>query len=87
MRTTIDAAGRVVIPKDIRKAAGLEAGSEVEIDIDDDGKVFIQVVPIEVKIVKRGRLFVMVPTKPIARKTTTEEVNAVRDAIRERRSR
>jgi AbrB family looped-hinge helix DNA binding protein len=87
MKTTIDAAGRIVIPKDIRKAAGLAAGSEVEIDVGDDGKISIQVAPIEVKLVKRGRVFVMVPTKPIATKITTEKVNAIRDALRERRIR
>jgi hypothetical protein len=59
----------------------------VEIDVDDDGKISIQLAPIEVKLVKRGRVFVMVPTKPIATKTTTEDVNAIRDALLERRIR
>ena len=34
MRTTIDKAGRVVIPKPIRDALGLVAGTEVDIEID-----------------------------------------------------
>jgi AbrB family looped-hinge helix DNA binding protein len=34
MRTTIDKAGRVVIPKPIRDALGLAAGTEVDIVID-----------------------------------------------------
>jgi len=86
MKTTIDSAGRVVIPKAIRKAAGLGAGSEVVIDVDDDGRISIEPAPVEMKIVKRGRVFVMEPTKPLP-KMTTEEVNAIRDAIRERRIR
>jgi len=50
-------------------------------------KSSIQIAPIEVKLVKRGRVFVMVPTKPITTKITTDEVNAVRDALRKRRIR
>lgn len=36
MRTTIDSAGRVVVPKQVRDAAGLQAGCEVEIEWDGD---------------------------------------------------
>jgi AbrB family looped-hinge helix DNA binding protein len=38
MRTTIDAAGRVVVPKPIRERLGLTGGSEVEIE-ERDGVV------------------------------------------------
>jgi AbrB family looped-hinge helix DNA binding protein len=33
MRTTIDAAGRLVIPRELRARVGLLAGGEVEVDI------------------------------------------------------
>jgi AbrB family looped-hinge helix DNA binding protein len=33
MRTTIDRAGRVVIPKALRKQVGLEEGGEVDVDV------------------------------------------------------
>ena len=36
MRTTIDKAGRVVLPKALRAAVGLEAG-EVEVTVDGSG--------------------------------------------------
>ena len=36
MRTTIDGAGRVVVPKRIRDAAGLIGGAEVEIEWDGE---------------------------------------------------
>ncbi len=42
MQTTIDAAGRVVVPKALRDALGLTAGSTVDISIYGGG---LQVVP------------------------------------------
>jgi len=36
MRTTIDAAGRIVVPKPVRDAAGLVGGTEVEIEWDGE---------------------------------------------------
>jgi AbrB family looped-hinge helix DNA binding protein len=36
MRTTIDNAGRVVIPKDLRAAMNLVGGDEVEITLEED---------------------------------------------------
>lgn len=36
MRTTIDNAGRVVIPKDLRVALNLVGGDEVELDLDGE---------------------------------------------------
>lgn len=34
MKTTIDGAGRVVIPKEIRTRAGLESGTEIDVTLD-----------------------------------------------------
>jgi len=42
MRTTIDAAGRLVIPKQLRERLGLVGGSEVEIE-ERDGQLEIRV--------------------------------------------
>jgi AbrB family looped-hinge helix DNA binding protein len=36
MRTTIDRAGRVVVPKSLRAALGLEGGDEVEITLEGE---------------------------------------------------
>jgi len=41
MRTTIDAAGRLVIPKQLRERLGLVGGSEVEIE-ERDGQLEIR---------------------------------------------
>lgn len=37
MRTTIDKAGRIVVPKRLRDRLGLVAGTEIEIDEDGAG--------------------------------------------------
>jgi AbrB family looped-hinge helix DNA binding protein len=37
MRTTIDAAGRIVIPKSLREQAGLAPGVEVHVQLDGSG--------------------------------------------------
>ena len=39
MKTTIDAAGRVVVPKPLRDRLSLAAGSEIEIELVGDGIV------------------------------------------------
>ena len=52
MRTTIDAAGRVVIPKQLRQAASLEAGQELEIT-ERDGRIEIEPVSAPVTLVER----------------------------------
>ena len=61
MRTTIDKAGRVVIPAGIRDRAGLTAGSEVEITVDDLG-VRIERVAAGPRLVRVGRRLVARPT-------------------------
>jgi AbrB family looped-hinge helix DNA binding protein len=45
MRTTIDSAGRVVVPKAMRDRLGLVGGSELEL-VEADGVIEIKPVPI-----------------------------------------
>ena len=61
MRTTIDKAGRVVIPASIRDRAGLAAGAELEVTLDDTGIRLERVAP-GPRIVKVGRRLVARPT-------------------------
>ena len=61
MRTTIHKAGRVVIPAGIRDRAGLTAGSEVEITVDDFG-IRIERVAAGPRLVRVGRRLVARPT-------------------------
>jgi AbrB family looped-hinge helix DNA binding protein len=53
MKTTIDGAGRVVIPKAIRNAAGLQAGAEVEVEFRD-GRIEIEAATIPMRLAKRA---------------------------------
>jgi AbrB family looped-hinge helix DNA binding protein len=61
MRTTIDQAGRVVIPAPIRERAGLTAGAELEI-IEDDLGVRLERVAAGPRLVRVGRRLVARPT-------------------------
>jgi AbrB family looped-hinge helix DNA binding protein len=38
MRTTIDTAGRLVVPKPLRDMLGLTGGEELDISVRDDGR-------------------------------------------------
>ncbi len=83
MRTTIDSAGRIVIPRDIRNAIGLEAGTVVEISAEE-GAISIEPAPAAVKIVKRGKLRIAV-AESSPRPMPEDEVRLVREALRNRR--
>jgi AbrB family looped-hinge helix DNA binding protein len=61
MRTTIDKAGRVVIPAAVRERAGLSAGSELEVTEDELG-IRLERVAAGPKLVKIGRRLVARPT-------------------------
>jgi len=61
MKTTIDKAGRVVIPASIRDQAGLTAGAELEVTADELG-VRLERVAAGPRLVKVGRRLVARPT-------------------------
>jgi AbrB family looped-hinge helix DNA binding protein len=63
MRTTIDKAGRVVIPAAIRERAGLTPGSELEVTEDEVG-IRLERVAVGPRLVKIGRRLVARPTVP-----------------------
>ena len=53
MRTTIDRAGRVVIPKAVRDEAGLPAGAEIDVSFRD-GRIELEPATVAMHLVKRG---------------------------------
>jgi AbrB family looped-hinge helix DNA binding protein len=63
MRTTIDKAGRVVIPQAVRERAGLTPGTELEIELDERGIHLSRAVPGPRLVREGGRLFAR-PTVP-----------------------
>jgi AbrB family looped-hinge helix DNA binding protein len=73
MITTIDAAGRLVIPREIRREAALEPGTPLEVRWRD-GIIEIEPQPLPVKLERKGRLLVAKPAAkvPTLRTTTVE---------------
>lgn len=61
MRTTIDKAGRVVIPAAIRRRVGLKAGVELDVQVDDMSVRLVRAAP-RPKLVRVGRRLVARPT-------------------------
>ena len=84
MKITIDAAGRLVIPKEIRREAGLTPGMPLEVRWEG-GRIEITPAPLPVKLVRRGRLLVAVPKSDVS-PLKAETVERTRGAIRRQRS-
>ena len=61
MKTTIDKAGRVVIPAAARQKIGLEPGAELEVLVDDLSIRLVRIAPPPV-LVRRGKRLVVRPT-------------------------
>jgi len=66
MVITMDKAGRLVIPSDIRREAALEPGTPLEVRWRD-GVLEIEPQPLSVRIEHKGRLLVAKPTRKVAR--------------------
>lgn len=65
MRTTIDLAGRVVVPKALRDELGLTGGQELEIVVRD-GRLELEPPPIPMHLERRGDIVVAVPDEAVA---------------------
>jgi AbrB family looped-hinge helix DNA binding protein len=61
MKTTIDKAGRVVIPASVRERVGLEPGAELEVLVDDFSIRLIRTAP-RPALVRRGKRLIAKPT-------------------------
>jgi AbrB family looped-hinge helix DNA binding protein len=80
MKTTIDAAGRIVVPKSLRQALGLKAGQPVEIRAGD-GRLEIEIAPTPMRLKKRGKGVVAVPDARLPA-LTAEQVRDTLERVR-----
>ncbi len=85
MTTTIDRAGRLVIPREIRREAGIEAGTAVEIRCQN-GRIEIEPKPLDVRLRRRGRWLLAEPARKVP-PLTPETVERTRKAIHRERER
>ncbi len=71
MKTTIDKAGRVVIPAAVRERAGLKPGTELDVCVDD---ISIRLVPSAPgpELLRKGRRLI---ARPAARPEDLPEVD------------
>jgi len=78
MTTTIDHAGRLVIPAEIRREAAIEPGTQLDIRLRD-GVIEIEPQFAAVTLERRGRLLVAKPTGKIATLRTATVERTRRD--------
>ena len=80
MKATIDAAGRIVVPKPLREALGLKPGQPLEIRAGD-GRLEIEIAPTPMQLKKRGKGVVAVPDVELP-ELTAEKVRETLERIR-----
>ncbi len=80
----MDSAGRLVIPKKVRQAAGLKPGAPREVRCRE-GRIEIEPVPIELRFVRRGKFLVGLPKRRVSEPFSAETVEATLEALREER--
>ena len=80
MKSTIDAAGRIVVPKALRQALGLKPGQPLEIRVGD-GCLVIEIAATPMQLKKRGKGVVAVPDADLP-PLTAEQVRDTLERIR-----
>jgi AbrB family looped-hinge helix DNA binding protein len=80
MKSNIDAAGRIVVPKALRQALGLKPGQPLEIRAGD-GRLEIEIAATPMRLQKRGKGIVAVPDTEIA-PLTAEQVRDTLERVR-----
>lgn len=83
MSTAIDAAGRLVIPKAVRDAAGIQPGTLLDVRFRD-GRIEIEPVPLDVRVDMIGGVAVASPREPVP-VLSSDTVENTRDRLRDER--
>ncbi|MBI2767107.1 MAG: AbrB/MazE/SpoVT family DNA-binding domain-containing protein [Chloroflexi bacterium] len=83
MKTTIDSAGRIVIPKKLRDEAGFQAGMELDVRYCH-GLIEVEATEVPYRIEDRDGWLVIVAPEGTP-KVTNEELEAAITSLRERR--
>jgi len=82
---TIDKAGRVVIPKEIRENLRLEAGDELALESDDD-HLTLRPIGNGARLRKERGIWVFYGGRPISQEEANREVRRTRERYIERKS-
>ncbi len=80
MKTMIDAAGRLVVPKALRDALGLRPGQMLEVRAAD-GRLEIEAAPTPMRLKRRGKGVVAVPRYTLPA-LTAEQVRDTLERVR-----
>ena len=80
MKTTIDAAGRIVVPKPLRIALGVQAGQQLDIRAEDR-RLQIEIAATPMRLEKRGKGVIAVPEAALS-KLTADPVRDILEGIR-----
>lgn len=80
----MDGAGRLVIPKEIRREARIEPGAPLDVRWKD-GRIEIEPAHADVRLERRGKLLVAVPVGKMP-KLTHEMVERTRASLHEERA-
>ena len=81
MKTTIDKAGRIVIPKPMRDELGLQGGTEVEVELVD-GHIEIEATAARMWLERNDDGFLVARTDRELPPLTAERVRALLEQIR-----
>jgi AbrB family looped-hinge helix DNA binding protein len=76
VRTTIDTAGRIVIPKSLRDEIGLSGGESLNVTLNA-GHLEIEVEPVEMKLIRKKNGLIAKPKSNLP----TLSAQAVRDVL------
>ena len=80
MKSTIDAAGRIVVPKALRQALALRPGQPLDIRAGD-GRLEIEIAATPMRLKKRGKGVIAVPDDDLP-VLTAEQVRETLERVR-----